>query len=217
MSEICKAPPIAELRFGNFRVDEFLDTASEICPEVSDKKDDLLKASMDLISSHNVEPEFFGAEDNAIGLLFAAALHDEASRVGNKSETRINREKALAGNFARTLFGPYSKTHPHEDVREDSRLEPKERLELFRKYQNPELSQRLHNWIITSQEMQELRDQLQITNGQEQHFEALVLSIGQPLHTKGLGKAPDSPRGMAGYVEELHGQGRTFMAEQLAE
>ncbi len=203
-----------ELRFGDIAFADFLTSLEGTCPEIGEKKDGIMNAGRELVASHNVSPDFFAAPDNAIGLLFAAALHDDALNTSGKSSKRIEKETHLAKNFARTLFGPYSETHPHEGVKRATVHEPKERVKFLKKYQNLELSNRLHEWIMTSDEMRKIREELQITDGREDNFEMMVLSVGQPLHTEGLGKSPDAPYGINEYVKELHERGKTFMNEQ---
>ncbi len=203
-----------ELRFGNIKFVDFLTSLEDKCPEIGEKKDRIIDAGEELVASHNVLPGFFAAPDNAIGLLFAASLHNEALDTAGKSAKRTERETSLASNFARTLFGQYSETHPLEGVKKASGLEPKERVKLFQKYQNRELSERLHTWLTTSDEMKKTREELQIADGEESHFETMVLSIGYPTHTERFGKSSTASPGIEEYVKNLYARGRAFMAEQ---
>lgn len=209
--------PIAEnLQFGSYSYEELLDAVGSKTPEVAAKKDDLLKSAHELVKNYEVKESFFAADDNAIGLLLAAGLHYETTHSQHKSEAKKQSDQLIADNFARTLLGPYSDTFPLEDVYKTSQLEPADRLALHEKYMNLDLSRRLQEWFLQSEEMREVRDEMTVA-GKLRELNVIVLGVSSPFHTKFLGQAPDAPDNLANYISELHACGEAFMAEQKAD
>ncbi|MDB5184689.1 MAG: hypothetical protein JWN38_497 [Candidatus Saccharibacteria bacterium] len=209
-------PVTQELEFSGGSFEQLVDTVGETAPEVRDRKPNLMASAGQLIRDYTVTSDFFAADDNAIGLLLAAGLHDTASRIGDKSPAKQASDELIATSFARTLFGRYSPTHPLEDVKAMAGLPPAERLALHLRYTNQALSDRLQTWFQTNDELRSIQQAMGIED-QAHDYKILVLSIGQPIHTTGIGEAEGADTNMKDYVAELHAKGEAFMREQLAD
>jgi len=201
-----------EIAFETVRFSDLLETFERQCPEVVAKRQAIESTASTLIEKHGPSIEFYQSADNAIGLLFAAALQLESEQTANKSPRRTARETTLADNFSKTLFGRYS-SEGYEGLRKESQLDPIERLNLFRRYQDSELSELLMSWIFSHDSMHELRQRLELTSEAEQNFEVIVLAVAQPMHTEGISKSP-SGGNAKDYVQKLYSQGKRFLQEQ---
>lgn len=202
--------PTAELQFATISYEQLLDAVGSKVPEVDQKRDGLLCSAHELIQKFEVDESFFDCNDNALGLLLAAGLHNEALHRGDKTLAKRYSDRKIASNFARILFGDYSEIFPHEDLRKSTRLDDDSLLALHKKYENPELSQRLQEWLLTSPELEETRQTLMV-NGRLQNFQTIVLGVGSPFHTKHL---PDE---LLDYKTSLHRRGDDFMRERRGE
>lgn len=201
------------LPFNAYSYPEVISTASLYCSEIAAQEQLLKAASRKLVDAYQPTPDFFEAPDNAIGLILAAGLTVEAENTTGKTEARIARELYVAENFSWLLFGDYSVVRPHVGETKVTNLAPNERIALFRRYENPEMSNRLSEWINSSDEIAEVRKELGISPEEANGFIPIVLRAGSAIHMRGIGQAPDSPR-IKGKMKKWLANGRRFMEEQ---
>ena len=202
-----------DLPFDEVSYPESISVAAYFCPEIADQEAELSDAAIRLVGQYQPSPDFFHAPDNAVGLIFASALIVNAEHADDKSSARIDREKRIADNFAQLVFGDYSLTLPHEDKREVSNLSQDERIALFRRYENPELSEKLREWMRESEDLGEVREALGIEQEISNEFVPVVLRAGADYHMKGIGAAASGPD-MSAKIAEWKLNAKQFMNEQ---
>lgn len=203
-----------ELDFPEITFAGFILDSGQNCPEIREKQVGLLDSAVEIIRNHNVKPSFYLLPDNKIALLLASALHFESTLEEGKSPKRLVRERIVASNFARTLFGAHSDTHPLEYDEEPEFLEDDQKLAVLQKYNDPQLSERFKSWVLTSEQLEETRKTLQIDKPEEvADFEVMVLSIGQQWHTQDMSKSPITSEKHNEYIDRLHKNGTQFMQD----
>lgn len=192
---------------------ESISVAAAFCPEIAEQESEMKEAARELVQAYQPTSDFFAAPDNAVGLLFASALYVNAKNSEGKASARIARESSLADNFAWLVFGDYSPVRPHAEKQEVSNLSSDERIKLFRRYENPALSNKLQVWMHDSVELEDVREALGITRDESKEFIPVVLRVGTGVHMRGIGKAPGAPD-MSSQIKEWKKNAKQFMTEQ---
>lgn len=126
---------VAESGYRDTLFEQVLDRFTQLCPEANEQRLALEVTANDLLAKYAPAHDFFQSGDNAIGLLLASALQNDAKITAGKSPARLSKETEVASNFARILFGTFSNLYPHTDLKETSQLEPSARLALYRRYE----------------------------------------------------------------------------------
>lgn len=207
---------VAESGYRGTMFEQVLDRFVQLCPEANEQRLALEATANDLLVKYAPNHNFFQSGDNAIGLLLASALQNDANRTAGKTPARLSKEAEVADNFARILFGTFSNLYPHTELKETSQLEPSARLALYRRYENQRLSARVHAWFLQDPELQETRNELNIQPGATAAFETIVLSVANQ-YDEGIYEHNNAPEGIKSYVSGLISHGRQFMTEKLAD
>ena len=119
----------------------------------------------------DIDPAFFTAQDNAIGLLFAATLRLRAQNERGKSSERIAREQNVAEFYGAVLLDPYRESAADPEADSCPR-------DILVQFENPDLTEKLQEWFRTSKEVDKVRKSLEVDAESEQRFEVIVLSVG---------------------------------------
>lgn len=204
---------IIRLPFDEASYPESIGVAAAFCPEIAEHQSEMKEAARKLVQAYQPTPDFFTAPDNAIGLIFASALYVNAQHSEGKATARISRESAFADNFAWLVFGDYSPIRPHAEKQKVSNLPPDERIKLFRRYENPVLSNMLQEWMHDSVELKEVREALGMAEDEAKGFIPIVLRAGTQVHMRGIGQAEGAPD-MSSQINEWKKNAKQFMSEQ---
>lgn len=201
-------PPLDENNFLHS-----ISIAAQFCPQVAENEQEIRVAAQTLMDIYQPTSDFFAASDNTIGLLFASSLYANARNTEGKAPKRIARETALADSFSWLVFGDYSVTRPHEEQQRVSNLSAKERIALFRKYENPELSNYLGEWMNANPGLSEVRNALGITRDESKDFIPIVLRAGTQKHLEIIKKVP-TQQDLRAQIKEWQHNAKQFMIEQ---
>ncbi len=170
MSRLQFISPESELQLPNPDWYDFVGEFTEYTPDAS-RVPAIVATGAEIVDEADIDPAFFTAQDNAIGLLFAATLRLRAQNERGKSSERIAREQNVAEFYGAVLLDPYRE--PAADTEAESC--PRDVLTQF---ENPDLTKELQEWFRTSKEVDKVRKSLEVDAESEQGFEVVVLSVG---------------------------------------
>ncbi len=210
---VAPTPEAPKLPFDEVGYPDAIAAVAESCPEVADKESLLRRATARLIDQYKPSADFFEAPDNALALLFASSLVVFAEDATDKTVNKTKYDNLVADSYAWIVFGDYSSVRTHEDRQQISTLEDDERIALFHRYENPDLSEKFASWMEESETLAKVRQELDIDASAARRFVPIVLRAGRQIHFGGLGMAKGSPD-MSSQFAAWENDAAQFMLEQ---